>query len=427
MNRLLLLGHGRMGQLVEQLAPSYGFELAGIVTDQDPQGLTRDYGRVDVAIDFTLPYAVPANLPVLAARGINVVVGTTGWQAHEAELRAVVAQAGTAVLASANFARHEPLRAAGGRGRRRLGRTPTPAPDPRAASQRQEGRASRRSCCRAVSGRLRAASTWWRRVPARSGTHTIGFDGPSETITLTHQVRDRGVFARGGSKRRAGWWAARFRDSSRDSGDQTMRTFSPASAPRSSHRSPPRRDEAAAAALAPRQIDLGTHFLVPCGTTGSAHAHAAERRRVVRSWWTSCGGRLRWPAPAATPRSAPRKRCGGRRTGCSQTPYYMPTQEASTALQGDCREPAPIIVYNVPGRAGVNIEPSTLARLATLPNIIGVKEASGNISQMVDICRLLPSDFLVLSGDERDVPLMATAAAASSRCVRTRSRARWPG
>ena len=54
MNRLLLVGHGRMGQLVEQLAPSYGFALAGIVTDQDPDGLTRDHGRVDVAIDFTL-------------------------------------------------------------------------------------------------------------------------------------------------------------------------------------------------------------------------------------------------------------------------------------------------------------------------------------------------------------------------------------
>ncbi len=66
MNRLLLVGHGRMGQLVEQLAPAYGFEVAGIVTGRDPDGFTRDHGRVDVAIDFTLPDAVPVNLPKLA-------------------------------------------------------------------------------------------------------------------------------------------------------------------------------------------------------------------------------------------------------------------------------------------------------------------------------------------------------------------------
>ena len=86
MNRLLLVGHGRMGRQVERLAPDYGFELAGIVTEQDPDGFTRDYGRIDVAIDFTLPYAVPVNLPKLTARGVNVVVGTTGWQDHEAAL-----------------------------------------------------------------------------------------------------------------------------------------------------------------------------------------------------------------------------------------------------------------------------------------------------------------------------------------------------
>ena len=68
----------------------------------------------------------------------------------------------------------------------------------------------------------------------------------------------------------------------------------------------------------------------------------------------------------------------------------------------------PIVVYNVPGRAGVNVEPKTLARIATLPNIIGVKEASGNISQMIEICQLLPDDFIVLSGDDAiTLPLMA--------------------
>jgi len=95
----------------------------------------------------------------------------------------------------------------------------------------------------------------------------------------------------------------------------------------------------------------------------------------------------------------------------SVTPYYnKPTQEglyqhyrafaASTRL--------PIVVYNVPGRTGVNVEVSTLARLAQIENIVGVKEASGNVSQMCEICRAVPSDFIVLSGDDAlTLPLMA--------------------
>jgi 4-hydroxy-tetrahydrodipicolinate synthase len=95
----------------------------------------------------------------------------------------------------------------------------------------------------------------------------------------------------------------------------------------------------------------------------------------------------------------------------SVTPYYnKPTQEGlyqhyraiaeSTAL--------PIIVYNVPGRTGTNVETGTLARLAHLDNIIGVKEASGNITQMCDVCHTMPERFLVLSGDDAiTLPLMA--------------------
>jgi len=95
----------------------------------------------------------------------------------------------------------------------------------------------------------------------------------------------------------------------------------------------------------------------------------------------------------------------------SVTPYYnKPTQEGlyqhyraiadSTTL--------PIIVYNVPGRTGVNVEVSTLLRLSAIPNIVGVKEASGNMPQMCEICRAVPPDFIVLSGDDAlALPLMA--------------------
>ena len=80
------------------------------------------------------------------------------------------------------------------------------------------------------------------------------------------------------------------------------------------------------------------------------------------------------------------------------------------ALQGDRRaaRKLPIIVYNVPGRTGCNVDPATLVRLAAIPNIVGVKEASGNMTQMAEICRAVPPDFLVLSGDDAlTLPLMA--------------------
>jgi 4-hydroxy-tetrahydrodipicolinate synthase len=95
----------------------------------------------------------------------------------------------------------------------------------------------------------------------------------------------------------------------------------------------------------------------------------------------------------------------------SVTPYYnKPTQEGLyqhyLAIAGNTD--LPIVVYNVPGRTGTNIETSTLQRLAAIPNIVGVKEASGNMSQMCDICRAVPANFIVLSGDDvMTLPLMA--------------------
>jgi 4-hydroxy-tetrahydrodipicolinate synthase len=93
------------------------------------------------------------------------------------------------------------------------------------------------------------------------------------------------------------------------------------------------------------------------------------------------------------------------------TPYYnKPTQEGLYQHFRAIAEstPLPIVVYNVPGRTGVNLEPATLARLAAIPSVVGVKEASGNITQMCEICNALPADFLVLSGDDAiTLPLMA--------------------
>src|SRR5436305_544910 len=93
------------------------------------------------------------------------------------------------------------------------------------------------------------------------------------------------------------------------------------------------------------------------------------------------------------------------------TPYYnTPTQEGLYQHYRAIAEstPLPLIVYNVPGRTGVNVEVATLVRLAELPTIVGVKEASGNVTQMCEICGAVPADFIVLSGDDAlTLPLMA--------------------
>src|SRR5689334_19984891 len=105
--RILLIGHGRMGRMVESLAPEYGGEIAGIVEIDNAsrleEGLSPDWGSVAVAIDFSYPDAVPKNLPALARAGLSVVIGTTGWSAHEAALRQAADGAGIGVVAAPNF------------------------------------------------------------------------------------------------------------------------------------------------------------------------------------------------------------------------------------------------------------------------------------------------------------------------------------
>ncbi|MEZ5420264.1 MAG: 4-hydroxy-tetrahydrodipicolinate synthase [Vicinamibacterales bacterium] len=177
-------------------------------------------------------------------------------------------------------------------------------------------------------------------------------------------------------------------------------------------------DEAAVRRLARRQIDLGTHFLVPCGTTGEVPTlTAAERRRVVEIVVDEARGQVPVLAGAGgydtsdVAHAAAEMQAAGADGLLSVTPYYnRPTPEGLYAHYARIAEatPLPIIVYNVPGRTGCNVDAPTLARLATIPAIVGVKEASGNMSQMADIVRAVPDEFLVLSGDDAvTLPLMA--------------------
>lgn len=169
-------------------------------------------------------------------------------------------------------------------------------------------------------------------------------------------------------------------------------------------------DETALRSLVKRQIDAGINFLVPCGTTGESPTLThAEHLRVVELTLEIAKGKVPVLAGAGGYNTAEVISLANelQKLGAdgilSVTPYYnKPTQEG---LFQHFRAIAsavnlPIILYSVQGRTGVNIEPSTILRLSQIPNIVGIKEASGNIAQMGAILNLVSKDFLVLSGDD---------------------------
>jgi 4-hydroxy-tetrahydrodipicolinate synthase len=177
-------------------------------------------------------------------------------------------------------------------------------------------------------------------------------------------------------------------------------------------------DAAAVRRLAKRQVDAGIHFLVPCGTTGEVPTlSSAERQRIVEICADEAAGRALVLAGAGgyntaeVVHSVADMHKAGAQGILSVTPYYnRPTPEGLyqhyKAIAGSTS--LPIVVYNVPGRTGCNVDPATLARLATIPNIVGVKEASGNMTQMAEVCQIVPPNFLVISGDDAlTIPLMA--------------------
>jgi 4-hydroxy-tetrahydrodipicolinate synthase len=169
-------------------------------------------------------------------------------------------------------------------------------------------------------------------------------------------------------------------------------------------------DEPGIRRLARRQIDAGMHFLVPCGTTGeSPTLTGEERQRVVKLVVEESAGRV--PVMAGAGGYDTREVIeavhamteAGADGILSVTPYYnKPSQDGLYAHYRAIAESSdlPIVIYNVPGRTGCNVEPATLARLAGVPNIVGVKEASGNMAQICEVCRVVPEEFLVLSGDD---------------------------
>jgi len=177
-------------------------------------------------------------------------------------------------------------------------------------------------------------------------------------------------------------------------------------------------DEAAVSRLARRQIDGGVHFLVPCGTTGEVPTLTEEEQvRIVELIVAEAKGKVPVLAGAGGYNTrevihmGKRMRAAGADGLLSVTPYYnKPTPEGLVQHYRAIADAVglPIVVYNVPGRTGCNVDPATLLRLSEIPQVIAVKEASGNVTQMCEICASLPADFIVLSGDDAlTLPLMA--------------------
>ena len=177
-------------------------------------------------------------------------------------------------------------------------------------------------------------------------------------------------------------------------------------------------DEGALRALVDWQIEQGIHFLVPCGSTGEAATMTLdEHKRVVQVTIDQAKGRVPIVAGAASNDTAKAvalskavKELGATHLLHASPMYNKPPQRGIVAHFKAIAEATdlPIVVYNVPGRTGSNIEAKTTIELAGMKNIHAVKEASGNLSQISDIIRGRPNGFVVLSGDdELTLPIMA--------------------
>ncbi len=204
---LAIVGHGKMGRLIEELAPQYGFDVRARFTsanNANGEGLTADSLRgVDAAVEFSTPATAAAHLRKLSTLGVNTVTGTTGWHQQLPEIRQAVTQNKCAMVwgsnfsvgmnlflqivsqAAAQFARHPEYEAWGW--------------EIHHSAKKDAVSGTMHSLADTVraSGYQRSLNISSNRAGAHPGTHEIGFDSPSDTVTLRHTARSREGFARG--------------------------------------------------------------------------------------------------------------------------------------------------------------------------------------------------------------------------------------
>jgi 4-hydroxy-tetrahydrodipicolinate synthase len=161
------------------------------------------------------------------------------------------------------------------------------------------------------------------------------------------------------------------------------------------------------------QLEHQTQALVVLGTTGEAPTiYEDEREKLIRATVEKVGGRVPVIIGTGTNNTEDAKKhtIQAEKLGADGvlvvTPYYNKCTQKGLVAHYEAVAGAtslPVILYNVPGRTGVNIEPATVAKLAEIKNVIGIKEASGNLSQVLEIRRVVPDDFIIWSGNDDNI------------------------
>jgi len=207
MPELAIVGYGKMGKLIEQLAPDYGFHVRVKLDEFNNtnfEGLTPENFRgVDVAMDFSIPNAVRQNVQGIAALGVNLVIGTTGWQEHLDQVRSVVERSGIGLVWSPNYSVgvNAFLRLVA-EAARLLAKQPEYGAWAYEIHHITKKDAPSGTLIKLVdemrkAGYQRGIDVGSNRAGAHPGTHEIGFDSAADTLTLRHVARSREGFARG--------------------------------------------------------------------------------------------------------------------------------------------------------------------------------------------------------------------------------------
>jgi len=205
--RLAIVGYGKMGRMIEQFAPEYGFSVAlklDEFNNANSAGVTvENFRGIDVAIDFSIPAAVRRNVEGVAALGVNIVVGTTGWLEHVEAVKQIVEASGIGLVWSPNYsvgvnAFFRLVREAA----RLLESQPAYAAWAWEIHHSAKKDAPSGTLLKLVeemkqAGYTRVIDVSSNRAGAHPGTHEIGFDSSADTITLRHTARSREGFARG--------------------------------------------------------------------------------------------------------------------------------------------------------------------------------------------------------------------------------------
>jgi 4-hydroxy-tetrahydrodipicolinate reductase len=208
--RLAIVGYGKMGRLIDQLAPEYGFQVSlklDEFNNSNFEGLTAEnFGGIDAAIDFSIPAAVPRNAEGIAALGVNIVIGTTGWLEHLDAVKSAVQRYGTGLVWSPNYSVgvNAFFRLAA-EAARLLAAQPEYGAWAWEIHHSTKKDAPSGTLLKLIEGMKNAGygrpiDAGSNRAGAHPGTHEIGFDSSSDTITLRHTARSREGFARGALK-----------------------------------------------------------------------------------------------------------------------------------------------------------------------------------------------------------------------------------